>query len=128
MYYIKKKFEVAGAHKLDLSYESKCKSIHGHNWWVTVYVRGEHLNQNGMLIDFKRIKTLISDQLDHKYINDVIPEINPTAENIAKWICDEINIDLSYKKKGAATVGTKTECYKVKVEESNNNTAIYEID
>ena len=32
MYKIIKKMEVAGAHKLELPYESKCSNLHGHNW------------------------------------------------------------------------------------------------
>ena len=36
VYSIKKTFEVAGSHKLTLSYESKCQNLHGHNWIITV--------------------------------------------------------------------------------------------
>lgn len=109
MYYISKRLEIAGAHKLDLDYESKCTNLHGHNWIVTIYCCSNELDQNGMVIDFKRIKNLISDKLDHKYINEIV-DFNPTAENIAKYICDEI--------------GDK--CYKVSVQESEGNIAIYE--
>lgn len=109
MYYISKRLEIAGAHKLDLDYESKCQNLHGHNWIIIVYCKSEELDKNGMIIDFKIIKNKISDKLDHKYINEVV-DFNPTAENIAKWICDE--------------VGEK--CYKVSVQESEGNIAIYE--
>lgn len=109
MYYISKRLEIAGAHQLKLDYESKCQNLHGHNWIVVVYCKSEKLNNNGMIIDFKHIKNKIADKLDHKYINDIVT-FNPTAENIAKWICDEI--------------GEK--CYKVSVQESEGNIAIYE--
>jgi len=109
MYYISKRLEIAGAHNLKLDYESKCSNLHGHNWIVMVYCKSEELNQNGMIIDFKEIKNKISDKLDHQYINDIV-DFNPTAENIAKYICDEI--------------GKK--CYKVSVQESEGNIAIYE--
>ena len=109
MYYISKRLEIAGAHNLKLSYESKCSNLHGHNWIVIVYCKSEKLNEDGMIIDFKEIKNKISDKLDHQYINDIV-NFNPTAENIAKWICDEI--------------GEK--CYKVSVQESEGNIAIYE--
>ena len=109
MYYISKRMEIAGAHNLELDYESKCSNLHGHNWIVTVYCRSDELNQNGMIIDFKHIKQAISDKLDHKYINDIV-DFNPTAENMAKWICDQI--------------GDK--CYKVSVQESEGNIATYE--
>lgn len=109
MYYISKRLEIAGAHKLKLDYESKCSNLHGHNWIINIYCKSEELDQNGMVIDFKNIKNKISDKLDHQYINEVV-DFNPTAENIAKYICDEI--------------GEK--CYKVSVQESEGNIAIYE--
>ena len=109
MYYVSKRMEIAGAHKLELDYESKCKNLHGHNWIVTVYCKSEELDKNGMILDFKHIKNKISDKLDHQYINDIV-DFNPTAENMAKWICEEI--------------GDK--CYKVSVQESEGNIAIYE--
>ena len=109
MYYINKRLEIAGAHNLTLNYESKCSNLHGHNWIVMIYCKSEELDENGMVIDFKHIKEKISDKLDHKYINEIV-DFNPTAENIAKYICDEI--------------GEK--CYKVSVQESEGNIAIYE--
>lgn len=109
MYYISKRMEIAGAHQLKLSYESKCSNLHGHNWIVIVYCKSEELNEDGMIIDFKHVKNKISDKLDHQYLNDIV-DFNPTAENMAKWICDEI--------------GEK--CYKVSVQESEGNIAIYE--
>jgi 6-pyruvoyltetrahydropterin/6-carboxytetrahydropterin synthase len=99
--------EVAGAHNLKLSYESKCSNIHGHNWIITVFCKNETLNQDGMIVDFKHIKTMISDKLDHQYINDVV-DFNPTAENMAKWIHDLVPF-----------------CYKVSVQESEGNIAIF---
>lgn len=110
MYYVSKRMEIAGAHNLKLSYESKCENLHGHNWIITVYCKSNTLNEDGMVIDFKHIKNMISDKLDHSYINDVV-NCNPTAENIAKWICDQVPY-----------------CYKVSVQESEGNVAVYEVD
>lgn len=109
MYYVKKRMEIAGSHRLNLPYESKCSNLHGHNWIVTVYCRSEKLTDYGMVVDFTKIKQNISDKLDHKYLNDVV-DFNPTAENLAKWICDQIE-----------------SCYKVEVQESEGNTAVYEV-
>lgn len=111
MYRVKKRLEIAGAHKLSLDYESKCSNIHGHNWVVEIYMQSEELDCNGMVMDFTHIKKEIHDALDHKYINDVV-QVNPTAENIARWICEKL--------------GEK--CYKVAVQESEGNIAEYERD
>ena len=56
MYYVAKTMEIAGAHSLHLSYESKCEKLHGHNWIITVYCKAKELNQDGMVCDFKHIK------------------------------------------------------------------------
>lgn len=110
MYTVIKRMEISAAHSLSLSYPSKCEQLHGHNWIITVYCRSRELNADGMVIDFSHIKQIVMDQLDHKNINDIVP-LNPTAENMAKWICDQI-----------------PECFKVEVQESEGNTAIYEKD
>jgi 6-pyruvoyltetrahydropterin/6-carboxytetrahydropterin synthase len=82
---------------------------HGHNWKIKVHCISNELNKNGMVIDFNDIKKKIHDKLDHNVINNVLPHINPTAENIAEWIHNQIN-----------------ECWRVEVEESEGNLAIYE--
>ena len=110
MYYVSKRLEISAAHRLELDYESKCTCIHGHNWIVTVHCRTKQLNDAGMVTDFTHIKQNISDKLDHKLINDVLP-FNPTAENMARWICENV-----------------PHCYRVDVQESEGNVASYEID
>ena len=47
------------------------------------------LDENGMVIDFIKIKELVQNKLNHKYLNEVL-NCNPTAENIAKWIVDTV--------------------------------------
>ena len=89
MFYVSKRMEIAACHKLNLSYESKCANAHGHNWIVTVYCRAKELNKDGMVMDFKHIKQKIHDYLDHGNLNELLP-FNPTAENIAKWIVEQI--------------------------------------
>ena len=110
MYYIKKTFEISASHHLYLSYRSKCEQLHGHNWVVTIHCRARELNQDGMVVDFTHIKHLIADRLDHANLNEILP-FNPTAENIARWICEQI-----------------PQAYRVDVVESQNNEASYEID
>lgn len=110
MYYLQKRIEISGAHSLCLDYESKCSRLHGHNWIITVFCRAEKLNENGMVTDFSHIKQEITEMLDHKNFNEVLP-FNPTAENIAHWICYRVE-----------------NCYRVEVQESEGNIAAYEID
>lgn len=108
MYYVSKRMEIAGSHHLNLSYESKCSNLHGHNWIVTVCCKSEELNKDGMVIDFKHVKDKIHGLLDHQNLNEIF-DFNPTAENIAKWIVDQF-----------------PQCYKAIVQESEGNIACYE--
>lgn len=110
MYYVSKRMEIAGAHRLNLSYESKCQNLHGHNWIMIVHCRAKELNADGMVCDFKHIKNRIHGYLDHGNLNELL-SFNPTAENIARWIVEQI-----------------PECYKASIQESEGNIATYEID
>ena len=108
MYYVEKRIEVAMAHRLCLTYESKCSHLHGHNAIVTVYCKSETLNENGMVVDFSTVKDIVKGLLDHQYVNDKV-DFNPTAENLARWICEQV-----------------PNCYKVTFQESRHNIAPYE--
>ena len=114
MYYVSKRMELAVAHNLHLDYESKCQRFHVHNLIVTVYCCAETLNSSGMVVDFTNLKKEIHDYLDHGYLNELIPDMNPTAENLAKWICEK-----------ATNICDTGYCYKVDVQESEGNIATY---
>jgi 6-pyruvoyltetrahydropterin/6-carboxytetrahydropterin synthase len=75
-------------------YKGKCENPHGHNYKVRVTLEGAELDSIGLLFDFVHLKKILHsviDGMDHKYLNDQPPFdlINPSAENIAKYIYDE---------------------------------------
>ena len=90
MYEVKVISQFSSAHNLR-GYKGKCEAMHGHNWKVEAVAISEKLNDIGMVIDFKDLKKSVNeimDELDHKYINDMenFKEVNPTSENIAKYV------------------------------------------
>jgi len=83
------------AHRIH-DYPGKCNRLHGHNWSIEVNVIGYELNELGMLIDFKELKEEVNQviaQLDHVYLNELkaFQDQNPTAENIARYIYEELS-------------------------------------
>ena len=110
MYTVIKRMEVSAAHSLNLSYQSKCENLHGHNWIITIYCRSKELNEDGMVVDFTHVKEKVMSRLDHQNLNEVLP-FNTTAENIARWVCEQVPY-----------------CYRVEVQESEGNIAVYEED
>ena len=94
-------------HRL-LNYDGKCRHLHGHNGRAVLTLEAQQLDRLGMVVDFSRIKQVISTwidaTLDHRMLlhrdDPVLPllreqgepvfvmDVNPTAENIAKLIYD----------------------------------------
>ncbi len=81
-------------------YRGASENIHGHNYRVRVIVAGDRLDSTGLLVDFSDMRAAIKavvDRLDHRFLNDLVPfdQLNPSAENLAKYFCDEITPQLS---------------------------------
>ena len=94
MYELVVKRHFSAAHFLP-DYPGPCSRVHGHNFIVRVYVRGERLDARGMLVDFGVLKTAllsILEELDHYHLNELpaFATQNPTTENIACWIAQEL--------------------------------------
>jgi 6-pyruvoyltetrahydropterin/6-carboxytetrahydropterin synthase len=75
-------------------YKGKCENMHGHNYRVRVTLEGRELDSVGLLYDFVHLKQVIQGvirSLDHRYLNEFSPfdVLNPSAENISKYIYDE---------------------------------------
>ena len=99
IYTLKIVTDFASAHTLR-DYPGACSQMHGHNWKVEAEVVARELDEAGMGIDFKVIKQATRDiarRLDHHYLNDLKPfnEINPTAENIARYFYQSLSEQLN---------------------------------
>ena len=123
MYEVMIEEEFSAAHALR-GYRGKCENLHGHNWKVEVYVRGEQLDEVGMLVDFTQLKAAtrrVMAYLDHHNLIELKPferELNPSSEHIAGFIlhkvAEQINDD-------------RVNVYKVRVWETPSTSATYEL-
>jgi 6-pyruvoyltetrahydropterin/6-carboxytetrahydropterin synthase len=91
------------------NYRGKCENPHGHNYRVLVTLAGAELDETGLLLDFKVLKTLLRpvvDYLDHQMINDLPPftELNPSAENLARYFYQQTSLQLDQLTAGRVRV------------------------
>ena len=105
MHRVAREIHFCYGHRL-LNYEGKCRHLHGHNGKAVIMLEAEHLDAQGMVVDFSRLKRVvggwIDEALDHKMLlhrDDpvlaflraqgepvFVMDVNPTAENIARLI------------------------------------------
>ena len=134
MFTIRKLFKFEAAHVLESAYSTECKCIHGHSYIVEVFISSESLNDDGMVIDFKKLKEIINpliEKWDHALIvpnsikapgdNSVFVDFNPTAENMAKYLHSWVGIKVAVRlaKQGKFKI-------KVRVHETDTEWAEYE--
>ncbi|MBM7635870.1 6-carboxytetrahydropterin synthase QueD [Streptococcus saliviloxodontae] len=85
---VSKEFTFDAAHHL-FNYEGKCKALHGHTYRLQLAVSG-FLDDCGMVYDFGDLKEIYKNELepklDHRYLNESLPYMNTTAENMVYWI------------------------------------------
>lgn len=123
-------FEVTVEHSFSAGhslreYKGKCENVHGHNYRIQVTVEGEQLNRIGLLVDFvdlKRAVRQVCEVLDHQFINDLEPftTVNPSAENIAKYLYDEISAVYD-----SGQFGPPVRLAQVKVWETDTSIAVF---
>jgi 6-pyruvoyltetrahydropterin/6-carboxytetrahydropterin synthase len=106
------------------NYHGKCENPHGHNYKVRVTLAGAALDSSGLLLDFKLLKQVLKpaiDRIDHQMLNDLEPfiELNPSAENLAKYFFDQTNGQLSGMTDGRVRVKDCT------IWETDTTTATY---
>jgi 6-pyruvoyltetrahydropterin/6-carboxytetrahydropterin synthase len=107
MYRVTREIRFSYGHRL-LGYDGKCRHLHGHNGRAVITLEEAQLDRLGMVMDFARIKEVVStwidETLDHKMLlhrDDpvlaflqklgepvYVMDVNPTAENIARFIYD----------------------------------------
>jgi len=99
-----------------LNYNGKCRNLHGHTYKLEITVRNRVDLHSGMVMDFGTLKNIINkyviEPLDHKYLNDELPEFNPTAEVMCDWIWRQLEFE-----------GKLKGLYEVKLWETPNSNA-----
>ena len=117
---LRKEFTFDAAHNL-VRYHGKCEVLHGHTYKIAVVLSGTP-DEEGMVMDFTELSSIVKgrvvSRLDHSYINEVIEQ--PTAENIADWIWDQVEEDVRRPNCGLYSVEvweTRTSCATLRAED-----------
>lgn len=117
--------EFCAAHAIRLKGERE--PIHGHNWRVRVWVRGDSLDADGLIVDFhdleKALETVIG-PWHNTNLNEVEPfnQVNPTAELVAREIARGVRREMGFN------TNTSTDVHRVEVSEAPGCCAIYEVE
>ena len=114
----------SSAHQLR-GYKGKCENLHGHNYKIEIYARGNELNNIGLLVDFVELKQAADDlvtYVDHKNLNELEPfvaEQNPSAENVARFFLEKLASKIN---------DARVQIYKVRCFETPTSVATYQVD
>jgi len=98
MYQITKDFAFSASHQLSGLHEGhKCGRLHGHNYVIRVELSSTGLDEAGFVLDYGELAPFgewIDQHLDHRHLNDVIPDMQPSAENLALYLHDIMTVIL----------------------------------
>ncbi len=94
MWEISQETVVAAAHQLRLA-PGEGERLHGHNWRIKAVVRASQLDSSGFVLDFNALGATLRalvEPYEHVFLNEIAPfdDVNPTAENIARVIADNL--------------------------------------
>jgi 6-pyruvoyltetrahydropterin/6-carboxytetrahydropterin synthase len=122
MFSIQVTHEFCAAHSIVLL--GAQEPIHGHNFKTTATISGNELDNEGLLCDFHLVEqTLIQicSPFCNNNLNTTPPfdQINPTAENLAKHIADELSLRLDEE------LSPRAKVHSVSITEAPNCLAIY---
>ncbi|MDP4099007.1 6-carboxytetrahydropterin synthase QueD [Paenibacillus sp. P96] len=108
---VSKEFTFDAAHHLHC-YEGKCKNLHGHTYKVVFGVSG-YTGDTGLTMDFADLKSIWKERieiyLDHQYLNEALPPMNTTAENMVVWLFERMDTALSSPEYSERIRGGRTE-------------------
>lgn len=143
MYKLTTYTELELGHRLRTSYAMKCQHLHGHRYEVEITVSSDHLNDDNMIVDFKKLKEIVKkvldDNWDHAFclkFDDPLVEAlmkdehterlhivteNPTLEWMVKYWFEELN-------KAFRDEGLDIKMYSLKASETAKNTCEYTED
>jgi 6-pyruvoyltetrahydropterin/6-carboxytetrahydropterin synthase len=111
MFTLRKTFRFEASHILP-AHKGKCSRLHGHSFVMHVELSKDtlidHGPSQGMVLDFVDIKgevePLIHRSLDHYHLNDSTHLENPTCEELARWVHEQIRDGFSYSFRLAVTI------------------------
>jgi len=91
---LRRTFQFEAAHLLPhLPETHKCHRLHGHSFQVEIVVTGDVDPAFGWVMDYADVKAAFKplwERLDHYYLNEIKGLENPTSENLAIWIWNEL--------------------------------------
>lgn len=101
MWILSKDFRFEASHQLP-SHDGKCNRLHGHSWKGSLICQGDTLESTGakigMLVDYGDMKAAIEpivfNHLDHYHLNETTGLINPTSEELSRWIFGQVKSNL----------------------------------
>ncbi|GAD07417.1 queuosine biosynthesis protein QueD [Porphyromonas crevioricanis] len=131
--------DISMGHRV-VGHQHKCKHLHGHNYRIHFCCISDETDELGMVIDFGTIKSTLCAYLerewDHKFmiwqedplleqLQAIVPQdivivpFNPTAENMARYLVEDIAPSLLQ--------GSRVTLHSCRVEETAKCSATYSL-